>query len=170
MRLTFFTFLLLAASCGENSKPAPDLAMTLICDAAVAPPIDISMNPVDMFSPCTLPRPGIYLEIIPYTYQAVSGGNPTFTSSSSTVVVKNSGALQHASNSPYSPDRFDCSFTSIDPTTCTALCCPGQLNSPIIYADGGGWAMITPGSCQFTGPLNGGYIANIGDIQSLFRQ
>lgn len=153
----------LAAGCSSNQATPSDLS-TAAADMAVP---DMSPAPP---APCDSPRPGIYGETVQYTYAPIGGGQPMFSTYASTVIVRNSGAFERPLSAIYSPTQFHCGFSAVDPQTCTAPCCPGQVSSPTLYFDRGGWTTWMAGACSFQTTTAATYAATITDAEGTFSR
>jgi hypothetical protein len=117
------------------------------------------------FSACTAPMPGIYSETIYYNYVSSFGGVAQSAGSTAALVVRNDGSFERPMTALVSPMQFHCSFTNVDPMSCLADCCPGQLSTPVMYFDRAGRTMWVGGTCQFTTMPSGSYVATITDVE-----
>ena len=152
--------------------PPPDLLHVEPVDMAKMAPPDLSVVvPPDMAVPyCTFPLPGIYTESIIYSYTLNGAGNPTQAYASSILAVKPDGTYVRPSTIFTGPTVFHCEFTDVDPMTCQALCCPGQVTSPVLYFASGGWTMWLSGTCDFQTSSAQQYVAGITSVSAYRTQ
>lgn len=174
MRNLLFVACLLSG-CGSGSKEpgAADLAQAVVLDLAHVdePDLAVVLPIADMaFSPCTAPMPGIYSETIYYNYVSGAGGVAQSAGGSAILVVRNDGSFERPVMPLVSPTQFHCGFTSIDPLTCLANCCPGQPSTPVMYFDRAGWTLWVGGTCQFTTTPGSSYIATITDVEGFLNR
>ncbi len=173
MRNLVLATVITLVACGSTSVPPLDLSIAIEPDLAL--PADLAMPtdaaPSDFaFAQCASPSPGIYGETVQYTYELMAGAPPSFATSVSTVIVKNNGSYSRPSPVFASPDRYHCSFETVDATTCMAACCPGQASSPTMYFDSGGWTMWTSGACAFQTTTGAQFVANIVSVEGYFTR
>lgn len=160
-----------AASCGDGAPSrVPDLAAVVTEVADMTPAPDLLPTTDLLPRRCSSPAAVEYLEFLAYTWTQVGGGPPPqYASNSTPVSVQGDGKIVRSRTSPPTPDRLSCTFTEsdIDSATCTALCCPGSLLSPVVYVDSRGWSLWTTGSCTFViGATQ--YTASVNQISTSF--
>ena len=164
---TVFLMMFVLSGCGSPTKDSPLMDMPEPIDASVRASPDLSPRIDFSIAPCTAPQPGIYIENVSYTYNTNVG--PMNALSSSTPIVRNSGQIDR-SQPIVDSTRFHCSFSSFDPLTCLAPCCPGEATSPSVYVDRGGWTTWSPGMCSFSTASGAQYTATIMYVDSVFSR
>ncbi len=168
------TILALALGCGDGGSPSTaDLTASVTVD--LSPPADMLVaDGPDMTSMfCATPKPGLYSEIISYSFvPVVGGGSPQNVASNTTMAVRGDGALVRLPGPAPDATRFHCAFTfdDVDKKSCLVPCCPGQTASPTVFVSSGGWVMWLGGTCTFATASGVNFAATTFDIQGYFNR
>lgn len=154
MRLALVLVTALVGCEGKSASPpdltplpqaTPDLAKEELDLSAALPPEDLA-PPM-----CLAPKPGLYYENSNFGYRNVLTGMDNYGSSGLSVAVQPDGTIIRQPSPISTVNLWHCDAeTVIDPLTCEAVCCAGDLSIvPEIYFSQNGWSLFRPGQCQW---------------------